>query len=250
MEIYITGDLHGDLRRFQPGIFYEQESLTKENIVLVAGDFGCVWYGDERDDEGLDWLEDRPFTTAFVTGNHENYDALRKYSLEDWRGGSVRRVRPSVIQLERGQIFDLNGKRFFAMGGAGSHDIQDGILEPDDSLFQKKCRELNARGAMYRVNHLSWWKEELPSEEEYQTTRANLDRADWKVDYILTHCCPSSVQDIFSSGFFQGDALTDFFDEVRRRCQFKSWFFGHYHEDMVIEKKYVMLYEQIIKLNL
>ena len=33
MEIYITGDLHGDLRRFPPGIFYEQEALKKEDIV-------------------------------------------------------------------------------------------------------------------------------------------------------------------------------------------------------------------------
>ena len=147
MEIYITGDLHGDLRRFQPEIFYEQEGLTKEDLVLVAGDFGCVWHGDERDDEGLDWLEGRPFTTAFVTGNHENYDALRKYPLAEWRGGSIRRIRPSVILLERGQIFDLGGKRFFTMGGASSHDIQDGILEPDDPLFKKKCRRLDAGGA-------------------------------------------------------------------------------------------------------
>ena len=85
MEIYITGDLHGDLRRFQPEIFYEQESHTKEDIVLVAGDFGCVWHGNRQDDEDLDWLEARPFTTAFVTGNHENFDALQKYPLEKWR---------------------------------------------------------------------------------------------------------------------------------------------------------------------
>ena len=114
----------------------------------------------------------------------------------------------------------------------------------------KKCRELDARGAMYRVNHLSWWKEELPSEEEYQTARANLDRAGWEVDYIITHCCPSSVQDIFSGGLYQRDALTEFFDEIRQRCRFKYWFFGHYYENMVIEKKYAMLYEQIIRLKL
>ena len=96
MEIYITGDLHGDLRRFQPGIFYEQEALTKENIVLVCGDFGCVWHGNERDDEDLNWLEGRPFTTAFVTGNHENYDALQKYPLETWQGGNIRRIRPAM----------------------------------------------------------------------------------------------------------------------------------------------------------
>jgi len=29
-----------------------------------------------------------------------------------------------------------------------------------------------------------------------------------------------------------------------------DWFFGHYHENMVIEKKYAMLYEQIIRLKL
>jgi len=250
MEIYITGDLHGDLQRFQPGIFYEQEGLTKEDMALVCGDFGCVWHGDGRDDEGLDWLESRPFTTSFVTGNHENYDALRKYPLEEWRGGNIRRIRPSVILLERGQIFNLGGKRFFTMGGASSHDIQDGILEPDDPLLKKKCRVLDARGAMYRVNHLSWWKEELPSEEEYQTARANLGKAGWEVDYILTHCCSTSVQDELSGRFYQADALTDFLEEVTQRCKFKYHFFGHYHMDRIIQKKYVLLYEQIIRLKL
>jgi hypothetical protein len=37
---------------------------------------------------------------------------------------------------------------------------------------------------MCRVNHRSWWKEELPGEEEYQTARANLDSVGWAVDYI------------------------------------------------------------------
>ena len=160
--IYLTGDLHGDFRRLSPERFREQEVLSKEDILLACGDFGGVWYGDERDDEKLDWLESRPFTTAFVTGNHENYDALQAYPLKQWRGGAIRRIRPSVILLERGQVFNLCGKRFFTMGGASSHDIQDGILEPDDPLFRLKQRTLDARDAMYRVNHLSWWKEELP----------------------------------------------------------------------------------------
>ena len=33
MEIYITGDLHGDLRRFQPEVFYEQEGVNA-NMIL------------------------------------------------------------------------------------------------------------------------------------------------------------------------------------------------------------------------
>ena len=107
MELYITGDTHGDFSRFRPESFYEQERLTKEDVILVAGDFGGVWYGDSRDDAGLNFLDSRPFTTAFVSGNHENYDALAAYPQAEWHGGRVRTIRPSVLMLERGQVFDL-----------------------------------------------------------------------------------------------------------------------------------------------
>ena len=52
MALFLTGDTHGDFRRFLPESFYEQERLTKEDLVLVCGDMGGVWYGDCRDDEG------------------------------------------------------------------------------------------------------------------------------------------------------------------------------------------------------
>ena len=34
MELYITGDTHGDFSRFRPESFYEQERLTKEDVIL------------------------------------------------------------------------------------------------------------------------------------------------------------------------------------------------------------------------
>lgn len=153
MELYITGDTHGDFSRFRPESFYEQERLTKEDVILVAGDFGGVWYGDSRDDAGLNFLDSRPFTTAFVSGNHENYDALAAYPQAEWHGGRVRTIRPSVLMLERGQVFDLGGRTFFTMGGASSHDIQDGVLEPDAPDFLWRFQWLNAQGAAFRVNH-------------------------------------------------------------------------------------------------
>jgi len=39
MELYITGDTHGDFSRFRPESFYEQERLTKEDVILIAGDY-------------------------------------------------------------------------------------------------------------------------------------------------------------------------------------------------------------------
>ena len=248
--IYVTGDTHGNFRRFQPEYFPEQAGMTKNDVVIIAGDFGGVWFGDSRDDETLDWLERLPFTLAFVCGNHENYDALERYPVDDWHGGKVHRIRPHVLHLTRGQIFELEGCRFFTMGGAKSHDIEDGILEPDTSDFERRLTMLQRKPrARYRINHISWWAQELPSDEEYAEARRNLDTVGWQVDYIITHCCPSSIQDTFSGGLFQRDALTDFLDEVRERCRFQYWFFGHYHENMVVAKEFVMLYKQIIRLK-
>ena len=87
--IHATGDCHGNFRRFQPEYFPEQAGMTKNDVVIIAGDFGGVWFGDSRDDETLDWLERLPFTLAFVCGNHENYDALERYPVAEWHGGKV-----------------------------------------------------------------------------------------------------------------------------------------------------------------
>ncbi len=248
MAVFITGDTHGDFTRFKKNFFYEQSELTKDDCVIIAGDFGGVWDGSAGERYWLDWLEAKSFTTLFVSGNHENFDMLAELPTEEWHGGKVRRIRPSVILLLRGQIYEIQGKTFFTMGGARSHDISGGILEPDDPQFKRKCRMLDHRGALYRVNHRSWWKEELPSQEEYQTARANLEKHDWQVDYIVTHCGPTSVQAELSGGTYKADALTDFLDEVAGRCQFQGWFFGHYHTNAVIRKKFAVLYEQIIQL--
>ena len=248
MAIFLTGDTHGDFSRLRPEAFREQKRLTKEDHVIIC-DFGGIWDGSDTEQQWLDWLADRPFTTLFVGGNHENYDLLRNYPMCEWHGGQVQTIRPGVLHLMRGQLYEICGKRIITMGGASSHDIRDGILDPDDPDYERKLRQLNAAGALFRVNHRSWWKEELPSVDEYETARKTLNQAGWDVDYIITHCCPSSIQNAFSGGLYQQDALTDFFDEVRERCQFKYWFFGHYHENVVVEKKFVMLYKQIIRLK-
>ena len=111
--------------------------------------------------------------------------------MDEWHGGRVHRIRPHVLHLMRGQIFELEGCRFFTMGGAKSHDIEDGILEPDAPDFERRLMMLQRKPrARYRVNHISWWARELPYDEEYAEARRNLDAVGWQVDYIITHCAP------------------------------------------------------------
>ena len=54
--IYATGDLHGNTLRFQPQYFPEQTKMTKDDYMIVCGDFGCVWNGYKSDDPQLDRL--------------------------------------------------------------------------------------------------------------------------------------------------------------------------------------------------
>lgn len=246
--IFVTGDTHGDYSRFDTSIFPEQGTLTKADYMIVCGDFG-IWDTSKERKNRLDQLEARPFTTLFVDGNHENFDLLDSYPPTQWKGGSVHFIRPSIIHLMRGQTFELNEKRIFTMGGASSHDVSDGILNLDDSEFKRKRDLLERQGKyMYRINHRSWWKEELPSQEEYETARASLEACDWNVDYVFTHCGPSSVTAILGGGLYQPDALTDFLEEVSQRLHFDYWFFGHYHDNRNLMRKYLQLYEQILEL--
>ena len=223
--------------------------MTKEDYVIICGDFGGGW---DVEQEGkaekwwMNWLEERPFTTLFVDGNHENFDRLNSYPVEQWHGGKVHKIRPSVIHLMRGQVFELEGKQFFTFGGAQSHDIQDGILEPDDPEYKVKKKHLNARRALYRVNHVSWWAQELASEEEVAEARQNLERHNWQVDYIVTHCAPASTQAMI--GFHDVDVTTDFLEEVKEKCGYKYWFFGHYHDNKNVTYQDLLLYEQIIRI--
>ena len=73
--IYITGDTHSDFTRFSTDKFPKQKEMTKNDYVIICGDFGGVWnYQEESTFEKhwLDWLNEKNFTTLFVDGNHEN----------------------------------------------------------------------------------------------------------------------------------------------------------------------------------
>ena len=246
--IYITGDCHADFHRFNKENFPEQKEMNKDDYVIICGDFGGVWAKDEESAAErwwMDWMEELPFTTLFVDGNHENFDRLNAYPVEEWHAGKVHKIRPSVIHLMRGQVYELQGKIFFTFGGAQSHDISGGILELDDPDLYEKRRKLMKSWKPYRINHLSWWKEEMPSEEEMEEGRKNLSKHDYQVDFIITHCCATSTQFLLSGGMFKNDILTDYLEEIRQKTIFGKWMFGHYHENRSVNEKEILIYEQV-----
>lgn len=247
--IFITGDTHGDVRRFNNNSFYEQKEMTKDDYVIILGDFGMVWdyNGESRYEKyWLDWLDEKPFTTLFIDGNHENYDRLDAMEVEQWHGGKVHKVRPSVIHLMRGQVFDIEGLKVFTFGGASSHDIKDGVLESGDPRIKIWSKDYDK---LFRINKMSWWDRELPSEAEMEEGRQNLDKIDWTVDFILTHCTSASTTAVIGVGNYGQDILTKYLQEIKEKLTYKKWFFGHHHIDKVISAEEICLFEQIVQVH-
>lgn len=171
MSVYATGDCHGTFRRFGRKYFPEQANMSRDDFVVICGDFGGLWEGTEEENYWLDWLNDKPWITLWVDGNHENFTLLSEFPLEMWHGGMVHRIRPNILHLMRGQVFEIQGYTFFTMGGAKSHDVEDGILDSKAPDFETRRMMLEIMGRRrYRVLGQSWWPEELPSKDEY--TRA------------------------------------------------------------------------------
>ena len=250
---YITGDCHAKFDRFSTKQFPDQKGMTKDDYVIICGDFGGVWNHSmptPEENYWLDWLNDKPFTTLFVDGNHENFDRLKDFPRKKWNGGMVHEIRPSVLHLMRGYVFNLDGKKFFTFGGAKSHDIQDGILDPKNyKSLSDLVKDYNFRTfylkQMLRINHYSWWADELPATSEMKRGIKNLQKVDFKVDYVISHCLPLSVINVLYSD--DSDRLTRYFDSLINEygLDFKRWFAGHYHTKRTLFSKYEIHYEDI-----
>ena len=242
--IYVTGDTHGDFTRLGSKKFKKGKSLSRDDYVIICGDFGGLWAGGQRDQYWLEWLAEKPFTVLFVDGNHENFDLLNSFSVSEWNGGKVHRIRDNVIHLMRGQIFTIEFKKFFTMGGAASHDIWDGILDPEDPFFEEDYWRMRRVHKAFRVKGKSWWPEEMPSRTEYEDAIRSLNAANWNVDFVISHCAPSNIVKKLSESYAT-DELTDFLDVVYFGVPQAKWYFGHYHQDIAIDKGAKLMYTNL-----
>lgn len=245
--LFLTGDCHGDFHRFSSKAFPIQRDLTKQDLVVILGDAGFLWDGSKQDEWWLDWLETKSFTTLDIGGNHENYDLLEQYPKIRWHGGFAYQLRPSVLHLCRGQVFDLDGINTFVMGGAESHDM-DVILPRGPELKQKR-RLLDRQKIPYRIYEQSWWPQELPSPTEHALAWNSLSEERWSVDLILTHCAPNRIQQQLAPNYPTNE-LTTFLQLMKDMVHYERWYCGHYHQSWHSEEdRFQVLHEEIIQLE-
>lgn len=219
--IYITGDTHGEFGRFAENNL-KDAAWTEKDVLIVCGDFGFVFTGSKGERAKLDYLAQKPYTICFCDGNHENFPLLFSYPEELWCGGRVHRIRKNVLHLMRGQIFEIQGKTVFAMGGAYSLD------------------------RAYRNLGRSWWEEEIPCEAECEEARLNLEKSGNRVDLVITHTAPAAA--LHAMGKFPDQHEENFQRFLRKlylNLEFDRWYFGHWHQDRVLNGQFIAVCEKI-----
>ena len=270
--IYLTGDIHGErsINKLSIHNFIHQKNMTKDDYVIILGDFGLLWhpYGSKNDKQQqywLNWLEEKPFTTLFVDGNHENHTMLYKLPIVEKFGGKVGMVKDSIFHLKRGEVYEIDGDKFFVMGGGLSVDK---YVNP------------------YRIPDIGWWEAEIPSTSEFEYGLVNLKKHNWTVDYILGHTCPTMVGRLYIQeiknygdailkkidldaniqlsgdqlaylsfddewcGQKINDSVSTYFSEVVKQTKFKKFYFGHFHSNWCTNgERYIMLYEDVVMLD-
>lgn len=252
--IYITGDTHGDFRRFTTKRFPFLKEMTKDDIVMAAGDFGLILDKDEsspNEKHKIKWLNAKPFTTVPVDGNHENFDRLfSEFSLVPFHGGMAYKISDSIYMLKRGEIYEFEGKLFWIMGGAETHDTEHFLSKDGPGgirHYNSVVKVFNRTNTFFRTIGEDWWPQEMPTKEEMEHGLKRLEEVNWKVDYVITHCAPTSLFKPLNAVGMEPNELTDFFDEISNKLEFKKWFFGHHHMDKKFGR-FRALYHDIVRI--
>lgn len=243
LRTLITGDLHGGLERLSSKncLLLKNSNVLADTVVIVTGDLSIPWktitdkHGYTRmSKEDLFWvnfMENKRFTLAFVDGNHENFNALHALPECEMFGNRVRMVSRNIVWLQRGLDYHINGKHIFVMGGARS--IDSSIRKPG----------------------VSWWPEETPSEKDIDTAHETIERIR-SVDYVISHTCPTTISHgvlARSIGYLRNSVRIDIteyvLEDIRRKLQFKHWYFGHFHLNTQCDEKFTCIYNYVIPLG-
>lgn len=212
---------YGSKKQYLLKIFTHKELIRQYNIIPYMIDYNDYMYCFTTKNGTL--VTRNGYKIA-ITGNC-NFTRLNSYPVTQWNGGNVHIINDSVIHLMRGQVFNIEGKTFFTMGGAESYDKQ------------------------YRTIGLSWWQEEIPSYSEIEEGFRNLNKHNNTVDYVLTHTSPSRFVHQMIDYADATDPTHKMLDAIEETITFKHWFYGHWHFDMQFDDKFTCLYNSIINLN-
>lgn len=207
-KFLMVGDTHGNGSWMR-----KQMTLARElecDAVIQLGDFG-LWPGGESYLNVIKkeyWRHQKNAVPVYwIDGNHDWHDRIDGMIEEDDPATEegFYKVEAGCYYIPRGNVWEWEGVRFGALGGAYSID--------------RKHRQLG----------LSWWKQEIPSDQNVDTLIDNASKVGG-IDVLLTHEAPALPP---TMSHIKDMPLSDLSRDRVRRAMVGSGakmnFHGHYH---------------------
>lgn len=211
--IYITGDTHRNFSRL-----YGLE-VSSDDMLIILGDSGINYCLNEEELKYKDYLTKFKIKLFCIRGNHEERpENINTYKEVDMFGGKVfvEEDFPNLIFAKDGEVYDIDGKSIFVIGGAYSVDKNYRIMYDhkwfkDEQLITKKMNDILAK---VKGKHF---------------------------DIVLTHTCPYKYEprEVFMSGIDQSKvdkSMEHFLDEIEENIDYDKWYCGHYHTEKQVDK--------------
>ncbi len=242
-KFFITGDKHRNFERVKE--FCRQTNTRRKDTLIVLGDAGFNYYGDERDDKLKSEISELNITLFCLHGNKENRPQnVGTYGIRSFCGGKVyyEPKHPNIYFAIDGEIYTFEGKKYMVVGGAHSVD---------------KLRCL--------AEDLPFWDDEMPNDKTKNTVETALKKEGNRIYGMLTHTCPiqylpgemfiSTRQSVSikrkprkakSKKLFKPDidrSTELWLGKLEKSIDYKVWFCGHYHIDKQIDKIQMLCHE-------
>lgn len=219
--VYFTGDIHG--APWNVIKFSKRKHLSRTDTIVILGDVGANYYLNSLDDETKIHLNAINPTILCIHGNHEvRPSTIPSYYLSEWNGGKVwiEDKYPKLKFAKDGEIYDIEGIRYIAIGGAYSVD------------------------KYYRLSRgIGWWEDEQPSPGIKKYVEEQLSKH--KIDVVLSHTCPGKYEptEMFLPQVDQSTvdkSTEEWLDKIEDELDYKAWFCGHWHTDKNIDKMHFL----------
>lgn len=223
MHILVTGDVHGDILLLLEMV----RSIENDEMLFVTGDFGLFWFDINSNSDKYtilnNMLESKNAYIVFVDGNHENHNFINRTEISEFCGAKCHKLLPRVIHIMRGEIVNIDGIKIFCFGGAYSVDH------------------------FWREKNKTYFEEELPNENEYDSGLNNLINADFKVDYIITHTCQRRLVKKLGQRHkaIEEIKLQNYIQWIVDNVEYKKHYFGHWHMDKKISESDIAIFNNI-----
>lgn len=227
----VTGDIHGDI---SPLLYLiDKYSLTNNDTIVLLGDVGLNFYQNKAEEEKKRILNNTKVQFLCIHGNHEirPYD-ISTYKEYKWNKGIVYRESKyrNINFAKDGEIYELEGTKAIAIGGAYSVDKKERI----------------------RIGKY-WWPNEQPSKETKKHVEEILAKNNWKIDIVFSHTCPKRYIPIeaYINGINQSivDRSTEeWLGYIESKLTYNNWYCGHWHINKRIDRMY-FLFNGIVELK-